>query len=272
MLAVEVFGESEVSAWDVVLAGVVLVASLLLARTAKNATNRLAARLEGLSEGARRGLSRGAFWFVLLLGVGIALSALGADIQPVQTAAIVAAVIAVIAFRGVAGQYAAGVVLQTTHPYRVGDHVETLDHIGVVKELTSYSTVIETYDGRTVHVPNAEVLTHPIVNRSTAGGLRIDIEVRATTDEVVDLLDILSEATAATADVLTQPPPIVSLCAAQPGRATVLVRAWHNPTIDGPSVAGTIIEALSRRLSQLGIDATVVTPPPPPPFTPSPPV
>jgi hypothetical protein len=55
-MAVEVFGESEVSAWDIVLAGVVLVASLLAARTAKNATTHLAARQEGLSEGARRTL------------------------------------------------------------------------------------------------------------------------------------------------------------------------------------------------------------------------
>jgi small-conductance mechanosensitive channel len=273
VVAVDVFADPDVSGWDVALAAVILVASLFVARAASNATTRLTARLEGLTDSARRGLARTAFWFVILLGIGVAFSALGADVQPLTTAAIVAAVVAIIAFRGVAGQFAAGIVLQTTHPYRVGDHVETLNHVGIVKELNSYATVVETYDGRVVHVPNAEILANPIINRSSAGGLRLDIEVRATiTNPPPSLLTDLTEVTATLDGVVAAPAPIASLRAAEPGRITALVRAWHDPTIDGPTVAGAIIEALNQRLADLGVEAAIVTPPPPPPFTPPPPV
>jgi small-conductance mechanosensitive channel len=237
IIAVDVFGESDVSVWDIALAAIVILASWLAARTARQATYRLATRLDGLSEDARRSFARAAFFFVLLVGVGVALSVLGADIQPLQTAAIIAAVVAVIALRGVVSQYAAGVVLQSTHPFRVGDHIEIHNHIGIVKELNRYSTVIETYDGRTVHVPNAEVAANPIVNRSTAGGLRLDIEVRATTTgEPTELIDTITEITCSVSGVVAQPAPIVSLRAAEPGRVTALVRAWHNPSVDGPQL------------------------------------
>jgi small-conductance mechanosensitive channel len=273
IMAVEVFGESEVSGWDIAVAVAVLVLSVVAARLARRAVSRLASRLQGLSDGARRALARVAFWAVLLVGVGVDLGVLGADIQPLQTATIIAAVVAVIVFRGVAGQYAAGVVLQTRHPFRVGDHVETLGHIGIVKELNSFATVIETYDGRIVHVPNAEVVSNPIVNRTAAGGLQLDFEVRAATaDEPAALVGTMTEVAASVSGVVTRPGPIVSLRACEPGRVTALVRAWHDPNIDGPSVAGAIVGALNERLTQLGVDATVVTPPPPPPFTPSPPV
>jgi small-conductance mechanosensitive channel len=109
--------------------------------------------------------------------------------------------------------------------------------------VNSFATVVETYDGRVVHVPNAEVLANPIVNRSAAGGLRLEIEVRATTTgQPTEVLDTIREVTAGAAGVLSTPAPLVSLRAAEPGRLTAYVRAWHDPASDGPSVAGTVVE------------------------------
>jgi len=65
-------------------------------------------------------------YFVLVLGIGIAISILGAPIQPVLAAAIIVAVVIVLALRGVADNFAAGVVLQSRKPIRVGDFVASL--------------------------------------------------------------------------------------------------------------------------------------------------
>ena len=190
--------------------------------------------------------------------------------RPLQTAAIVGGIVAVLALRGVADQFAAGVVLQSTHPYRVGDEIEVLGYIGVVTEIASYSTVIETYDGRRVHVPNAEVASNSIVNRSVRDGLRFEIEVRAaTTGDPQEVLDFLAETTRDAANVLAEPAPLVYARAVEPDRVVALVRAWHDPTQDGSAVAGGLILDLHRGFRERGIEATVVTPPPPQPFTPS---
>jgi hypothetical protein len=52
-MAVEVFGESEVSGWDIAVAVAVVVLSVLAARLARKAVSRLASGLQGLSDTAR---------------------------------------------------------------------------------------------------------------------------------------------------------------------------------------------------------------------------
>ncbi len=92
LTATEVIGESNVSWWDIALAALVVILAIIAARVAGRATARMVGRLEGIPPNTGRTIARTAAYTVLLLGFGVALSALGADIQPLQTAAIVAAV------------------------------------------------------------------------------------------------------------------------------------------------------------------------------------
>lgn len=78
---------------------------------------------------------------VIFLGVGIALSLLGAPIQPLIAAAIVIAVVLGLALRGIAENFAAGILLQTRRPIHVGDEIESLGHSGNVVEMNSRAGV-----------------------------------------------------------------------------------------------------------------------------------
>ena len=99
---------TKVTITDVVLALVVLIAAWIIARLARRGVRTVLGRVNGISEDLRQLAARVTFYFLLLIGVGVALTFVGAEIQPVLTAGILIAVVAVLALRGIAENFAAG--------------------------------------------------------------------------------------------------------------------------------------------------------------------
>ncbi|HYJ24876.1 MAG TPA: mechanosensitive ion channel domain-containing protein [Acidimicrobiia bacterium] len=117
-------------------------------------------------------------------------------IQPLLTAVIVIGVILALALRGIAENFAAGIVLQTRRPIEVGDEVDSLDYVGDVIEMNGRAVIIETFDGRRVHLPNSEVLSNPLVKHTDRGARRSDVEVRSRSREFEHTLQDLADVVA----------------------------------------------------------------------------
>lgn len=254
---------STVSGWDLALAAIVLVAFWIAGRLAGRGVRNLVGKLEGISDDLRSLAARVTKYFVLLLGVGVALSILGAPIEPLLTAAVIVSVVAVLAVRGIADNFAAGVVIQTRRPIHLGDEIESLGYVGVVEELTSRAVVIRTGDGRTAHLPNTKVLDSPLVNRSTVGRRRTELEVRvpgASPASVADLEPGLLAAVRAVGGVRAEPPPDLRLVGIDAEAATLRVRFWHPPGDDvSTEVASAAVAALGAQLRDRSLDAAAVT-------------
>ena len=157
------------SAWSVVLAVLSVVVGWVLARIARRTVATLLARLRGLSPAATSLTGRAVYYAVLLLAVGVALSFLGAPVQPLLAAAVIVGVIAAIALRGISDNFASGIVLQTRRPIDIGDLISSDDRVGTVVDLNGRTVVLRTADGLTVHLPNSEVLQNTLINYSAAG-------------------------------------------------------------------------------------------------------
>lgn len=82
-----------------------------------------------------------------------------------------------LALSGTLQNFAGGVVLLILKPFRVGDYIESQGHEGVVKEIQIFNTFLETYDGRTIILPNAPVSSGTIVNKTTKPQRRVDLTV-----------------------------------------------------------------------------------------------
>lgn len=93
-------------------------------------------------------LARVAKYGMILLGAGIALSFLGSSLQPVLAITLIVIVVAVLVLRGIADNFAAGVVLQIRHPVKIGDEIEIEieidDIVGTVTELNGRSVIVHT--------------------------------------------------------------------------------------------------------------------------------
>jgi small-conductance mechanosensitive channel len=126
-----------------VLAVVVPILAWLLSRAGRKATARVLARLEGMTPDMKGLIARIVGYLVIFLGVGIVLSLLGAPIQPLLAAAIVIGVVLALAMKGIAENFAAGILLQTRRPIHVGDEVESVGYQGNVTEMNSRAVVVD---------------------------------------------------------------------------------------------------------------------------------
>lgn len=81
------------------------------------------------------------------------------------------------AARQTLGAVLAGFVLMFSRPFEIGDWVEVGDNEGIVTRITIVNTCLQTFDGEYVMIPNDEVSSQPILNRTRKGRLRIEVEV-----------------------------------------------------------------------------------------------
>lgn len=65
------------------------------------------------------------------------------------------------AFKDILQNLLAGILLLINRPYRRGDQIVVKDYEGTVEHIQSRATLIKTYDGRRVIIPNSDVYTSP---------------------------------------------------------------------------------------------------------------
>lgn len=79
------------------------------------------------------------------------------------------------ALSGTLQNFAGGVMILILKPFKVGDFIESSGHAGVVKEIQIFHTIMETFDGRTIILPNSPVANSALVNKSTKPVRRVDL-------------------------------------------------------------------------------------------------
>ena len=163
-------------------------------------------------------------------------------------------------------------MLQTQRPIAVGDTVEIGDFSGTVLEINGRAVVIETFDGAVVHLPNADTLANPIVNRSRRSARRSTAEVRVSRDELAptDLLTLVGRSSQTPTACSTIPRQRPSSAPSIGDRSTVFVMFWHAPNAS-VTVSSAVVLALAEALAGIDATATILSPPAPaPPAAPPP--
>jgi len=100
----------------------------------------------------------------------------------VQTASFVAIIGAAglavgFALQGTLSNFASGVLLILFRPFKQGDFVEAGGTMGVINEISIFSTILKTPDNKTVIVANSAITGANITNYSTEAERRVDITV-----------------------------------------------------------------------------------------------
>jgi small-conductance mechanosensitive channel len=244
----------------------------VVARYAARATLRLGHRVQGIRDDLALQAARVVRYFVIVMGIGVVLAILGAPVQPLLAAVLLVAAAAFLMLRGIADNFGAGLVIQTRHPVRLGDLIESCGHRGHVADLNSRSVVIADPDGRTVHIPNRQFMDEPLVNWSTRGHARSEVQVRISLEPATAPVDVaswareLEETAAQVRGVLDSPAPHVLLTGVDPARLVLNLLIWHQPDA-GRHVCSRTALALQEALARPGCSAAVAWPPPAAPLT-----
>jgi len=104
----------------------------------------------------------------------------------------VSAVVVGFAFKDIAENFLAGIMLAFNRPFRVGDTVE-LDGIkGKVVSLDMRTSQIKSFDGKDIYIPNASVIKNPVINYTIDGFMRqeftVGLDYGSDIDKAIDIL------------------------------------------------------------------------------------
>lgn len=186
-------------------------------------------RRAGLSELAANLVRRIIRLLVIGVGILIALEILDATaiVGALLGAAGIAGVALGFAFRNIAENYLAGVLLSARNPFAIGDQVQVGEFIGKIVRLTSRDTVLMTLDGNHLRIPNSEIITSAMTNFSRNPLRRFEFMVGVSVDhEIVEARDLGIATLRRMRGVLSDPAPQALI--SELGDSTVQLRflAW----------------------------------------------
>jgi small-conductance mechanosensitive channel len=81
------------------------------------------------------------------------------------------------AFKDIAENFLAGIILAFNRPFNMDDTVQIGDVFGKIKAMEFRYTKITTFDGKNVYIPNSDVLKKPVFNYTEDGYYRSDFIV-----------------------------------------------------------------------------------------------
>lgn len=147
---------------------------------------------------------------VIAVGIVLALELMGATTlvgAVLGTAGLVGLALG-FAFRDMAENYIASLLLSVRRPFEPNDFVAVGEQSGFVVRLTSRATVLRTLDGNHVRLPNATVFKGTIVNytRNPERQFRFELGVAVEAD-LAKVQELACRTIAATPGVLAEPPP-----------------------------------------------------------------
>lgn len=194
-----------------------------------------------------------AYLALMALVVVSALTQLG-----VQTTSLVAVIGAAglaigFALQGSLANFAAGVILISLRPFRVGDSIETAGASGIVKEIQVFSTLITTADNRLIIVPNAAITANNIINGSAAATRRIDLTFGIGYQDDLQLAKrVLQDLLDRDRRVLKDPAPEIVLAQLADSCVKIGVRPWVKAADYSP-VLYALTEAVKLEFDARGI-------------------
>ena len=161
---------------NLVIAILVLIVFWLLARGARGVVRNLLRRVSGNRQVIGL-LARLSYIAVIAIGIFVALGILNLD----KTVTTLLAGVGVIglalgfAFQDLAANFMSGVLMAVRRPFELDDVIESNDYMGVVEELSLRSTLIRTFQGQVVMIPNKDIFGSPLVNYSIKKQRRVDL-------------------------------------------------------------------------------------------------
>ena len=196
---------------------------------------------------------------IVFMGAMIALVIALPSFQPAQMIQLlgISSVAIGFAFKDILQNFLAGLLLLMTEPFRLNDQVKIGEFEGTVEDIQTRATVICTYDGRRVVIPNGEVFNKAIEVNTAYEKRRLEHDLSIGYDEDIEvarkvLLDTLRSAP----NVLNEPSPEV--LAMELGDSSIVLRArwWITPPrqIDVMQARDQVVTMAKRALDKAGIE------------------
>ena len=196
---------------------------------------------------------------IILIGIGFVLAFGAAGIDLDNIAIIFGALGVGIGFglQNIFNNLISGIILAFERPIQIGDiiQISSLNLMGEVREIGIRSSIVKTFDGAEVIVPNGNLISNEMVNWTLSDRRKrqeILIGVKYGTD-LKKVLEILSEVVADHENVLKNPGPLIIFTGFGDSSLNFRVLFWTH--IDfGLSTVSSVGIAIDEALKKKGIE------------------
>lgn len=161
---------------NIALAALILVVGLALSRLVKRFAKQVIGKL---SHGTVLTNLASSFIYIVCIGITLfaCLSILQLDkaVTSILAGAGIVGLALAFAFQDIAANFMSGILITIRRPLRVGDIIKLKEYMGKVTEINLRDTVLQTFQGQLVILPNKEVSQNAIENFSLLGRRRMDL-------------------------------------------------------------------------------------------------
>lgn len=221
-------GEVSISLGNILVFAISVVIAFWAARAVRLILHDEVLTRMSLPRGVGNSIASLSYYLVLLLGLGIALSAAG--FQTSQLTIVFGALGVGIGFglQGVVNNFVSGLILMFERPIQPGDVVEIGGTSGQVRDIGMRATRIKTFDGADVIVPNGTLLSDKLTNWTMLDrSRRIEISIGlAYGTDPRQVLALLDDVARQTPGVVTEPAPMVLFMGFGASTLDFSLRAW----------------------------------------------
>ncbi|WP_046756141.1 mechanosensitive ion channel family protein [Kordia jejudonensis] len=202
----------------------------------------------------------GAFtrYLVIIFGIAIALTIMAPNLSPADLIASlgVSSVAIGFAFQDILQNWLAGILILLRQPFELGDQIVVNGYEGTVEKIKTRATIIITYDGKRVVIPNNTVYNNSVVVNTAHKFIRSQYDIGVGYDEnYMEAMKILKE-TIENIEGVTSEKPVETLVWDQADSwLTIRVRWWTKS--DRASVVqiwSKVLLATQEAMDEAGID------------------
>lgn len=158
------------------------------------------------------------------------LSTLGVNVNSIIAAVSAAALTAGLALQDTLSNIASGVIILISKPFVAGDIIEFEGLKGRIVSIKIFTTTINTYDNRTVTIPNSHLTKQNLINCTKEEVRRLDLKYTVSyEDDIQKVKDVIKDVIDKNPLILIEPQPSVFVGEHLDSGLQILVMLWIEP-------------------------------------------
>lgn len=248
-------GETVITPVTIITFVIILLIFILIKTVAKRILLKRVFPRHNVDKGAAKAYTSILSYFILFIGILIALSVSGIPVLGIFTGG--AALLIGIGFgiQNIVNNWVSGLIIHFERPIKEGDFIEVDGILGTVTAIATRSTRVTTINGVTIIVPNSKILEQKVINRSYVQNTQIDVPVVVNYDADIERVkSILLQIADTHPKILKDPPPAVAVSELLEYGIKLKLWVWIKEQTEFASIRSYVNYELLKEFKKEGID------------------
>lgn len=197
-------------------------------------------------------------WTLMLLGILLAATVVMPTLNPGDLIAGlgVGSVAVGFAFKDILQNWLAGLLILLRQPFQIGDQIQVSGYEGTVERIETRATIIHTYDGQQVVIPNSDIYTNAVLVKTAHSVRRTELDIGiGYGDDIDEACEIIAAALSSVDGVEKEPAPEALPWDLAASWVTIRARWWSDSLqTEVRHIRSDVIRAVKLALDEAGID------------------